>query len=132
MLAGYSRSDSDPAWRHSPAYAMVFHLQFPARSRATGSSLPPLRAHSERKETMNGRDSRTEELLSELTEQYSGRDAKVRRISRRRLFRSLAGNTVVSAIGVGGLLELLASREALAAGMQITIDGVTREPNQAD
>jgi hypothetical protein len=81
---------------------------------------------------MNGRDSRTEELLSELTEQYSGRDAKVRRISRRRLFRSLAGNTVVSAIGVGGLLELLASREALAAGMQITIDGVTREPNQAD
>src|SRR5437867_5384252 len=81
---------------------------------------------------MNRTDRRTEQLLRELEEQYFGSAAKGRRISRRRLFRSLAGNTVISAIGIGGLLELLASREAIAVGMQITIDGVTREPNQAE
>src|SRR5437899_12838154 len=76
---------------------------------------------------MNGRDSCTEQRLLELEEEYLGRAAKGRRISRRRLFRSLAGNTVVSAVGIGGLLELLASREAIAVGTQITFLGVTRE-----
>ena len=81
---------------------------------------------------MTGRDSRTEQRLLEFGEGYFGRAAQGRRINRRHLFRAIAGNTVVSAISIGGLLELLASREAIAAGMQITIDGVTREPNQAE
>src|SRR5262245_11119869 len=49
-------------------------------------------------------------------------------ISRRVLLRSSTGVAVGSAIGIGGLLELLANREALAAGMVIPIVGVTREP----
>jgi len=35
-------------------------------------------------------------------------------------------------VGVGGLLELLAYREAIAAGMNLHIEGVTREPDEAD
>jgi hypothetical protein len=81
---------------------------------------------------VNNADSRIEQRLLDLNEENLGRAANGRRISRRRLFGSLASNTVVSAVGIGGLLELLASREALAVGMQITIDGVTREPNQAE
>jgi hypothetical protein len=49
------------------------------------------------------------------------------RISRRELLRSTAGNAVVKAVGIGGLLELLANREAIAAGNVIAIHGVTRE-----
>jgi hypothetical protein len=49
------------------------------------------------------------------------------RVSRRGLLRSTAG---VSVVGVSGLLELLAHREAIAAGMNFHIEGVTREPDE--
>src|SRR5437867_4235124 len=111
---------------------MVSGPSLATQFRVTGSSLPPSRVCDERKVTMNCRDSRTEQLLSQLEEEYFGRAAKRRRVSRRGLLRSIAGNTVVSAVGIGGLLELLASREAIAVGTQITIDGVTREPDQAE
>jgi hypothetical protein len=81
---------------------------------------------------MNGRDSYMEQRLREVEEERRGRAAKGRRVSRRRLLGSIAGNTVVTAVGIGGLLELLASREAFAVGTQITLDGVTREPNQPE
>ena len=76
---------------------------------------------------MNCTDRRPEQLLSELEEEYHGRAAEGRQVSRRQLLRSVAGNTVVTAVGIGGLLELLASREAIAVGTQITFLGVTRE-----
>jgi len=79
---------------------------------------------------MSRKDNRTEQHLSELLEleeEHLRRTAKERGISRRRLLGSMAGNTVISAVGIGGLLELLANREALAVGTQITLDGVTRE-----
>jgi hypothetical protein len=85
-----------------------------------------------RRVTMDPRDSRTEELLAELEEEFFDRQAKGRRISRRELLRSSAGTAVVSTIGVGGLLELLANREAVAAGLVIGLIGVTREPNETD
>src|SRR5262245_45232609 len=50
------------------------------------------------------------------------------RISRRALLRASAGSAVVTAVGIGGLRELLASREAIAAGMVIALVGVTGEP----
>jgi len=81
---------------------------------------------------MNSGDSRSTQLLAELEKEYRSRLRKGRTISRRRLLGSIPGNTVVAAVGIGGLLELLASREAIAAGTQITIDGVTREPDEAE
>jgi hypothetical protein len=54
------------------------------------------------------------------------------RISRRALLRSSAGNAVVSVVGIGGLMELLANREAIAAGNVIALVGVTREPTSAE
>jgi len=80
---------------------------------------------------MGPSNSRTKELLSELWEDYRSRGASVFQISRRALLRSSAGGAVVSALGIGGLLELLANREAIAAGMVIPIVGVTREPFMA-
>jgi hypothetical protein len=85
----------------------------------------------ERKVTMNSGNRLTKQLLSELREEYCRRGATGSRISRRALLRSSAGGAVVSAVGIGGLLELLANREAIAAGMVIAITGVTREPFQA-
>jgi hypothetical protein len=49
------------------------------------------------------------------------------RISRRELLKSSAGTAVVSAVGAGGLLELLSNRKAVAAGAIIAIVGVTSE-----
>ena len=80
---------------------------------------------------MNHSNSRTNQLLSELWEEYCSRGATAFQISRRALLRSSAGGAVVSAVGIGGLLELLANREAIAAGMVIPIVGVTREPFMA-
>jgi hypothetical protein len=74
---------------------------------------------------MNTQDTREEELLAELHEIYC-RHATGTRISRRSLLRSSAGTGVVTAVGMGGLLELLANREAFAAGNVIAIVGVTR------
>ena len=54
------------------------------------------------------------------------------RISRRALFRYGSGTVVVAGVGLAGLLELLANREALAAGTVIPILGITREPDEAD
>jgi hypothetical protein len=76
---------------------------------------------------MKSRLSSTERFLSELAEEYLHGDAPDPRISRRELLRSGAGTAVVTAIGIGGLLELLANREAVAAGLVIGIVGVTRE-----
>lgn len=81
---------------------------------------------------MNGRDGRLKQLLLELDERTRRRAGKERGISRRRLLSSISGGTVVAAVGIGGLMELLASGEALAVGMQITIDGVTREPDKEE
>lgn len=88
---------------------------------------------------MNPRGSRTKRLLSELEEkylseleeEYLARDGErpriTRRISRRELLRSGAGTAIVSAVGAAGLVELLANREAIAAGQVIALTGVTRE-----
>src|SRR5215813_6830281 len=73
-------------------------------------------------------NSRTNQLLAKLWQEYRSRGATRFQISRRALLRSSAGGAVVSAVGIGGLLELLANREAIAAGMVIPIVGVTREP----
>ena len=48
-------------------------------------------------------------------------------INRRELIKSLVGTPVVSSIGVGGLLTLLANRQAVAANTEIPITGVTTE-----
>ena len=80
---------------------------------------------------MNSRNSRTKQLLAELWEEYRSRGATGSRLSRRALLRSCAGSAVVAAVGIGGLLELVANREAIAAGMVIAIVGVTREPFMA-
>jgi hypothetical protein len=45
--------------------------------------------------------------LAELEEQYLGRVQTKSRISRRELLRSSAGGAVVTAVGMGGLLEQL-------------------------
>jgi hypothetical protein len=80
---------------------------------------------------MNSSNPPTNHPLSELWEEYCRRGATGSRISRRALLRSGAGSAVISAVGIGGLLELLANREAIAAGMVIPIVGVTREPFDA-
>jgi len=80
---------------------------------------------------MNPSNSRTKQLLSELWEEYWSRGVARPGISRRALLRFSAGGAVISAVGIGGLLELLANREAIAAGMVIPIVGVTREPFMA-
>src|SRR3954447_2574115 len=120
------------ARRHTPAHATASRSEVPTRSRATGSRLQPLGACIRRRVTMNRADSRPTELLLELEREYRSRLGKGRTMSRRRLLGSISGNTVVAAVGIGGLLELLASRDAIAAGTQITIDGVTREPDEEE
>jgi hypothetical protein len=80
---------------------------------------------------MNSRNNHTKQVLSALWERSRSRGATGSRISRRALLRSSAGSAVVSAVGIGGLLELLANREAIAAGMVIAMVGVTREPFSA-
>src|SRR5438045_631558 len=104
---------------------MVSRPQLPPWFRATGSSLQPFRVQDERKDTMNSRVSRTEQLLAELQEKHRVRDATERRISRRKLLSSTAGSAVVRVVGIGGLLELLANREAIAAGTVLALEGVT-------
>jgi len=50
-----------------------------------------------------------------------------KQISRRELLKSGAGTAVLSAVGAGGLLSLLANRQAVAAGTILAIVGVTSE-----
>src|SRR5262249_36164697 len=71
------------------------------------------------------------QFLSEAWEDYRSRSTRPFQISRRVLLRSGAGGAVVSAVGIGGLMELLANREAIAAGMVMPIMGITREPFMA-
>src|SRR5215475_1280468 len=99
--------------------------------RATCSRLQPCRGRDERQVTMNSRNSHTKQLLSARWEEYRSRGATGVRMSRRALLRASAGSAVVSAVGIGGLLELLTNREAIAAGKVIAIVGVTREPFMA-
>ena len=80
---------------------------------------------------MNSRDGHIKQVLSSLWEEYGRRGVTSTRISRRAVLRSTAGGAVIAAVGIGGLLELLAAREAIAAGMVIPIVGVTREPFMA-
>src|SRR5262245_48622641 len=80
---------------------------------------------------MKASNSHMKQLFSELWEEHRSSDAIGFQISRRALLRSSAGGAVVSAVGIGGLLELFANREAIAAGMVIPIGGVTREPFMA-
>jgi hypothetical protein len=78
---------------------------------------------------MDSRNSQT--ILSALWEKYRGRVATGSGFGRRAFLRSGTGIAAVSAVGISGLLELLANREALAAGNVIPIVGVTREPFMA-
>jgi hypothetical protein len=48
-------------------------------------------------------------------------------ITRRDLIRSVAGTTVVRAVGISGLFSLLANRQAVAAGNVFQIEGITGE-----
>jgi hypothetical protein len=80
---------------------------------------------------MKSSDSRTRQLLSGLWGEDCSGGATRLQISRRGLLKSSAGGAVISAVGIGGLLELLGNREAIAAGMVIAIGGVTREPFMA-
>ena len=77
---------------------------------------------------MNPPDQRA---TSEVWENCSSSSTTRFQISRRVLLRSSAGGMMVSAVGIGGLLELLANREAIAAGMVIPLVGITREPFMA-
>jgi hypothetical protein len=77
---------------------------------------------------MRPRVNRTEQLLEKPGGVYRGLDATGSRMSRRELLRHSSSTAVVTAIGMAGLLDLLESREAVAAGMVIAIVGVTREP----
>jgi len=77
---------------------------------------------------MESRNSHVKQLLSEG---YLSGGATGPRISRRALLGASAGGAVVTAVGIGGLLELLANRDAIAAGMVVAIVGVTREPFEA-
>src|SRR5215813_12879587 len=80
--------------------------------------------------TMSNKSNRTEELLSKPGGLYRGLDATGSRMSRRELLRYSSKTAVVTAIGMAGLLDLLANREAIAQGMGvIQLLGVTREPN---
>ena len=76
---------------------------------------------------MKSSDSRMKQLVSGLWVEDCSHGVARLRISRRGLLKSSAGGAVVSAVGVGGLLQLIGNREALAAGMVIPIGGVTRE-----
>jgi hypothetical protein len=55
-----------------------------------------------------------------------------RGINRRTLFKYGSRTALVATFGMTGLLELLANREALAAGTVIPLVGITREPDEAD
>ena len=67
--------------------------------------------------------------LSTLWEQYRSRVATGAGFGRRTFLRSGTGAAAVSLVGIGGLLELLTTGEAIAAGtVVIPIVGVTREP----
>src|SRR5262245_35206155 len=79
-----------------------------------------------RKVTMDPRS--TQSFLSALWEQYRHRGAIGPRIDRRAFLRSGTGVAAVSMVGMGGLLELLSNREALAIGNVIPIVGITRAP----
>ena len=78
---------------------------------------------------MSNRSNRREELLSKPEGLYRGLDATGSRMSRRELLRYSSRTAVVTAIGMAGLLDLLANREAIAQGMVIQLVGMTREPN---
>jgi hypothetical protein len=78
--------------------------------------------HDERTVDMHAKN------LSALWEHYRGRVTTGAGFGRRTLLRSGTGAAVVSVVGIGGLFELLGSREAIAAGAVIPLVGVTREP----
>ena len=80
---------------------------------------------------MNFRNGHINQVLPTLWKKSRSPDPTGSRISRRGLLRRCAGSTVVSAVGISGLLELLANREAIAEGMVLVIVGVTREPFEA-
>jgi hypothetical protein len=75
---------------------------------------------------------RAEQLLSTFAGDDPGRPVTGPRISRRALFRYGSGTVLVAGVGVAGLLELVGNREAIAAGTVIQIQGMTREPDEAD
>src|SRR5262245_24619254 len=91
-----------------------------------------IRGPAERRMTMSNKSNRTEDLLSKPEGLYRGLDATGCRMSRRDLLRYSSRTAVVTAIGMAGLLELLANREAIAQHTVIQLLGVTHEPNFPD
>jgi len=49
------------------------------------------------------------------------------RLSRREILRGASGSAVISAVGIGGLLSMLANRQAVAAGTVFAVVGVTSD-----
>jgi hypothetical protein len=80
---------------------------------------------------MNFRNGHANQVLPTLWKESRRPGPNGSQISRRGLLRRCAGSAVVSAVGISGLLELLANREAIAEGMVLVIVGVTREPFEA-
>ena len=81
---------------------------------------------------MSDEEKRAEELLSKPEGLYRGLGATGSRMSRRELLRYCSRTTVVTVVGMTGLLELLGNREAIAEGGVIAMVGLTREPNFPD
>jgi len=112
---------------------MVSRPSLPTQGRVTRCSVRLFRVSEERVKAMKSRLSREERFLLELEEEFpSPESTEPRVVSRRELLRMSGKNAVVTAIGVGGLLELLANREAVAAGFIVGIVGVTREPSEEE
>src|SRR5262249_17279294 len=79
--------------------------------------------------TMKRKVSMDPKNLSALWKQSRSRVATGGRLGRRTFLRSGTGAAAVSIVGIGGLLELFATDQAIAAGsVVIPIVGVTREP----
>jgi hypothetical protein len=72
------------------------------------------------------------EQLSKSEGDEPGRPAPGSGISRRALLGYGSGTAVVAGVGLAGVLDLLAHREALAAGTVIPLVGVTREPDEEE
>src|SRR3989442_571708 len=84
---------------------------------------------AERRMIVNFRGQQAEQRLSADAVDAPVRPASGAGISRRALFRYGSATAVIAGVGLAGLLELLENREAIAAGMELGLHGITREPD---